>query len=82
MKKSATERSIKQLASLPTAQGGLTRLAADCVRKAGIKLEPLLSFVGLTVDQIGDPEHRICGRRLIPRFLKPPPRHLTTISLA
>ena len=59
MKKSAAERSIKQLASLPTAQGGLTRLAAGCLRKAGIKLEPLLSRVGLTVDQIGDPEHRI-----------------------
>ncbi len=65
MKKSSTQRSIKQLASLPTAQGGLTRLAADCVRKAGIKLEPLLSRVGLTVDQIGDPEHRICARHQI-----------------
>jgi hypothetical protein len=52
MNKSSTQRSIKQLAGLPTAQGGLTRLAADCVRKAGIKLGPLLSGVGLTIDQI------------------------------
>jgi AraC-like DNA-binding protein len=59
MKKASTQRSIKELADLPTAQGGLTRLAADWVRKAGIKLEPLLSRVGLTIDQIGDPEHRI-----------------------
>jgi AraC-like DNA-binding protein/transcriptional regulator with XRE-family HTH domain len=47
---------------LPTAQGGLTRLAAGRVREAGIKLEPLLSGVGLTIDQINDPEHRITVR--------------------
>ena len=41
------------------AQGGLTRLAADRVRKASIKLGPLLSRVGLTIDQLDDPEHRI-----------------------
>jgi AraC-like DNA-binding protein len=65
MKKSSTQRSIKQLAGLPTAQGGLSRLAADRVRKAGIKLGPLLSRVGLTIDQIGDPEHRISVRNQI-----------------
>ena len=65
MKKSSTQRSIKQLAGLPTAQGGLTRLAADCLRKAGIKLGPLLSRVGLTIDQIDDPEHRISVRNQI-----------------
>ena len=64
-KKSSTQRSIKQLAGLPTAQGGLTRLAADCVQKAGINLEPVLWRVGLTVDQIGDPEHRVCARNQI-----------------
>jgi AraC-like DNA-binding protein len=41
------------------AQGGLTRLAADRLRRAGIRLEPLLARVGLTADQINDPEHRI-----------------------
>jgi hypothetical protein len=30
--------------------------------KAGIKLGPLLSRVGLTIDQIDDPEHRISVR--------------------
>ena len=43
MQKSSTQQPIKQLADLPTVQGGLTRLAANRVRKAGIKLEPLLS---------------------------------------
>jgi AraC-like DNA-binding protein len=37
----------------------LTRLAADRVRRAGIKLEPLLSRAGLATDQIDDPERRI-----------------------
>ena len=58
-------RSIKQLASLPTASGGLSRLAAFSLRSAGIKLEPLLSRVGLTVDQIDDPEERISARSQI-----------------
>ena len=40
-------------------QGGLSRLAADRLRRAGVKLEPLLSRVGLTIDQIDDPERRI-----------------------
>lgn len=65
MQRSSTQRSIKRLAGLPTAQGGLTRLAADCVRKAGIKLGPLLSHVGLTIDQIDDPGHRISVRNQI-----------------
>jgi AraC-like DNA-binding protein len=59
MRRSRTQRSIKELGGLPTAQGGLTRLAADRVRKAGIKLAPLSSRSGLTIDQIDDPEHRI-----------------------
>jgi AraC-like DNA-binding protein len=58
-------KSIKQLVSLPTAQGGLSRLAADRVRRAGIKLEPLLSRAGLTLDQIDDPEQRIDARNQI-----------------
>ena len=69
MQKSSSQQSIKELADLPTVQGGLTRLAAHRVRKAGIKLEPLLSGVGLTVDQINDPEQRINARNQI-AFLK------------
>ena len=65
MRKSSTQQSIERLAVLPTAQGVLTRLAANRVRKAGIKLEPLLSRVGLTVGQIDDPEQRISVRSQI-----------------
>ena len=59
MQRNSTRRSIKQLSALPTVQGGLSRLAADCVRRAGVKLKPLLARVGLTIDQIDDPERRI-----------------------
>jgi AraC-like DNA-binding protein len=65
MQRSSARRSIKQLSDLPTVQGGLTRLAADRVRRAGIKLQPLLSRVGLTVDQIDDPERRISASNQI-----------------
>jgi AraC-like DNA-binding protein len=49
----------KRLSNLPTVQGGLSRLAADRVRRAGIKLGPLLSSAGLSIDDINDPERRI-----------------------
>jgi hypothetical protein len=65
MRRSSTQQSIKQLAGLPTASGGLSRLAANRLRKADIRLEPLLSRVGLTVKQIDDPEQRIGARRQI-----------------
>jgi hypothetical protein len=57
--------SIKQLASVPTASGGLSRLAADRLCRAGIRLEPLLSRAGLTIEQIDDPEQRIDARKQI-----------------
>jgi AraC-like DNA-binding protein len=65
MPRKSTQQSIKYLAGLPTAQGGLTRLAADRVRKAGIKLDSLLSRVGLTSEQVDDPERRISVRNQI-----------------
>jgi len=65
MQRSSTRRSIKRLSDLPTVQGGLTRLAADRVRSAGIKLQPLLSRVGLTVDQIDEPDRRISASNQI-----------------
>jgi AraC-like DNA-binding protein len=43
----------------------LTRLAADRLRRAGIKLQPLLSGVGLTVDQIDEPERRLSASKQI-----------------
>jgi AraC-like DNA-binding protein len=65
MQQGSTQQSIKQLAGLPTASGGLSRLAANRLRRADIRLEPLLSRVGLTVKQIDDPEQRIDARRQI-----------------
>ena len=65
MQRSSAPQSIKQLADLPTASGGLSRLAANRVRAAGIKLEPLLSRVGLTIEQIDDPAQRVAARTQI-----------------
>jgi hypothetical protein len=59
MQRRSTQQTLKLLADLPTASGGLSRLAASRLRRAGIELEPLLSRVGLTLDQIDDPERRI-----------------------
>jgi AraC-like DNA-binding protein len=58
-------RSTNRLSDLPTVQGGLTRLAVDRLRRAGIKLQPLLSGVGLTVDQIDEPERRLSASKQI-----------------
>jgi AraC-like DNA-binding protein/transcriptional regulator with XRE-family HTH domain len=65
MRRSSTHLPIMQLADLPTASGGLSRLAANRLRKAGITLEPLLSRVGLTIHQIDDPEQRVDARNQI-----------------
>src|ERR1700753_874915 len=59
MTRRTTKKPIRQLAALPTAQGGLTRLAARRVRNAGMRLEPLLARAGLTGGQISDPDYRI-----------------------
>jgi hypothetical protein len=59
------QHSIRRLASLPTASGGLSRLAANCVRRADIELVPLLLRVGLSIDEIDDAECRIDARNQI-----------------
>ena len=58
-------RSTSRLSGLPTVQGGITRLAVDRLRQAGIKLQPLLSGVGLTVDQVDEPERRLSASKQI-----------------
>ena len=80
MQRGSTQQSIKQLASLPTASGGLSRLAANRLRRADIKLEPLLSRVGLTIEQIDDPEQRIDARRQI-AFLEMAAKALNDVFL-
>jgi hypothetical protein len=62
-RRSSTQISIKRIASLPTASGGLSRLAASRLRKADIKLDLLLARVGLTIEEIDDPKQPIDARR-------------------
>src|SRR5262245_58943409 len=49
----------EDLASIPMAQGGLTRLAAGRLKSAGLPLEPLLIRAGLTPEAIAEPEDRL-----------------------
>jgi hypothetical protein len=55
----------QDLASIPTAQGGLSRLAIARLKRAGVPAEPLLRRVGLTPEVIADPEERLSVRRQI-----------------
>ena len=56
---SSTRNSKQDLASLPTAQGGLSRLAIARLESAGVPVAPLLRRVGLTPEVIADPEERL-----------------------
>ena len=56
------------LAALPTASGGIARLAYARCANAGIKVDPLLRKAGLTPLQIGNPQVRITVRSQI-KFL-------------
>src|SRR6266550_1924113 len=51
--------SEQDLASIPTAQGGLSRLAIARLKSAGVPVAPLLRRVGLTPEVIADPEQRL-----------------------
>src|SRR6266576_4523013 len=51
--------SEQALASIPTAQGGLSRLAIAHLKSAGVPVAPLLRRVGLTPEVIADPEERM-----------------------
>jgi AraC-like DNA-binding protein len=55
----------QDLASIPTAQGGLSRLAIARLKNAGVPVEPLLRRVGLTPEVIADPEERLSVRSQI-----------------
>jgi hypothetical protein len=57
--------SQQDLASIPTAQGGLSRLAIARLKSAGVPVEPLLRRVGLTPEVIADPEERLSVRSQI-----------------
>ena len=57
--------SEQDLASIPTAQWGLSRLAIARLKSAGVPVVPLLRRVGLTHEVIADPEERLIVRSQI-----------------
>ena len=62
---SAALKSEQDLASIPMAGGGLTRLAIARLKSAGVPVAPLLRRVGLTPELIADPEERLSVRSQI-----------------
>jgi AraC-like DNA-binding protein len=57
--------SEQDLASIPTAQGGLSRLAIARLKRANVPVAPVLRRVGLTPEVIADPEERLSVRSQI-----------------
>jgi AraC-like DNA-binding protein len=56
---SSALNSEQDLASIPMAGGGLSRLAVARLESAGVPVAPLLRRVGLTPELIADPEQRL-----------------------
>ena len=54
--------SEQDLASIPMAGGGLSRLAVARLKSAGVPVVPLLRRVGLMPEVIADPEERLSVR--------------------
>jgi AraC-like DNA-binding protein len=67
MVSSGTSSALKpgDLASIPMAGGGLSRLAIARLKSAGVPVAPLLRRVGLTPELIADPEVRLSVRSQI-----------------
>jgi len=59
---SSALNSEQDLASIPMAGGGLSRLAIARLKSAGVPVAPLLRRVGLTPEVIADPEERLSVR--------------------
>jgi hypothetical protein len=57
--------SEQDLASIPLAGGGLTRLAVARLKSAGVPVAPILRRVGLTPELIAEPEERLSVRSQI-----------------
>ena len=62
---SSALNSEQDLASIPTAQGGLSRLAIARLNSVGVPVAPLLRRAGLTPELIADPEERLSVRSQI-----------------
>ena len=59
---SSALNSEQDLGSIPTAQGGLSRLAIARLKSAAVPEVPLLRRVGLAPEMIADPEERLIVR--------------------
>jgi len=59
---SSALNSEQDLASIPMAGGGLSRLAIARLKSAGVPVAPLLKRAGLTPEVIADPEERLSVR--------------------
>jgi len=59
---SSALNSEQDLASIPMAGGGLSRLAIARLKSAGVQVAPLLRRAGLTPEVIADPEERLSVR--------------------
>src|SRR6516165_7379456 len=62
---SSVLNSEQDLDSIPTAGGGLSRLAVARLKSAGVPVLPLLRQIGLTLEVIADPEERLSVRSQI-----------------
>ena len=62
---SSVLNSERDLASIPMAGGGLSRLAIARLKSAGVPVAPLLKRVGLTPELIAEPEERLSVRSQI-----------------
>jgi AraC-like DNA-binding protein len=56
---------VKRVGALPSATGGIARLAYAQAKDAGLELAPLLKKAGLTIHQIEDPSIRLKVRNQI-----------------
>jgi hypothetical protein len=62
---SSTLNSEQDLASIPMAQGGLSRLAIARLESAGVPVAPLLRRAGLTTEVVAEPDERLNVRSQI-----------------
>jgi AraC-like DNA-binding protein len=62
---SSALNSEQDLASIPTAQGGLSRLAIARLKRADVPVASILRRLGLTPEVIADPEERLSVRSQI-----------------
>ena len=61
---SSAGNSGQDLASVPTAQGGLSRLAIARLKSAGVPLVPVLRRVDLTPELIAELEERLSVQKV------------------